>query len=183
VDITISESFQYCPRCGVAAATPGQNPFRCLACDHVHFFGPVTAVAAIVADPGGQVLLLKRARDPGKGKWGLPGGFVDADETAEDALTREVREEVNLQLVQMTYLVSFPNTYVYRGVSIPVTDLFYVGRIASFEHMAAQPGEIDSWHFCYPTETELAQMAFPSNRRALELFLADSNGPTGSPNV
>ncbi|MEO1995564.1 MAG: NUDIX domain-containing protein [Planctomycetaceae bacterium] len=173
MDIAIAETFQYCPMCAAAAEIHGENPFRCQACGHVHHFGPVTAVAAIVADSVGQILLLKRARDPGQGKWGLPGGFVDANETAESALIREVREEVNLELVQMRYLYSFPNSYLYRGVTIPVTDLFYFGRIASFEEMTAQPGEIESWHFCHPTETELAQMAFPSNRSALELFLAN----------
>lgn len=175
MDISIAETFQHCPMCAAVAEIGGADPFHCHQCGHVHHFGPVTAVAAIVADPSGQVLLLKRARDPGKGKWGLPGGFVDANETAETALVREVREEVNLELVEMRYLVSFPNRYVYRGVAIPVTDLFFVGRIESFEAMAAQPGEIESWRFCHLSATELGQMAFPSNRRALELFL-DQHG-------
>jgi len=157
--------------CAAEAENRGADPFDCPRCGHVHHFGPVTAVAAIVADPDEQVLLLKRARDPGKGMWGLPGGFVDANETAEAALVREVREEVNLELVEMSYLVSFPNRYLYRGVAIPVTDLFFVGRIESFAEMAAQPGEIDSWQFCHVSETELGRMAFSSNRRALEMFL------------
>ncbi|MFM7057031.1 MAG: NUDIX domain-containing protein, partial [Planctomycetota bacterium] len=88
----IRRAWQYCPKCGQAAAKQGKNPFRCQVCGYTHFFGPVSAVGAITTDAAGQVLLLVRAKDPGKGKYGLPGGFIDAGETAEEALHREVKE-------------------------------------------------------------------------------------------
>jgi ADP-ribose pyrophosphatase len=131
----------------------------------------VAAVAAITTDPAGNVLLLVRGKEPGKGKFGLPGGFVDPGESAEEALQREVFEEVNLQVERLDFLVTFPNTYAYGGVVIPVTDMFFTAHVESFEGMAVQAGEIDDWHFCQPTVRELDQMAFASNRRALELYL------------
>ena len=112
-----------------------------------------------------------RGKDPGKGMYGLPGGFVDPGETAEEAMVREVREETQLKVISYRYLASYPNQYAFRGAIIPVTDLFFVATVRSFDNMAVQEGEIEAWHFCHPTSKELGQMAFESNRKALQLFL------------
>jgi ADP-ribose pyrophosphatase len=119
-----------------------------------------------------QVLLLVRGKDPGKGKYGLPGGFVDPGETAEQALAREVQEEIGLTVRSQTYLTSFPNQYVFGGFTLPVTDLFFVMEVKSFDPIRTVDGEITAWHFCHPGRRELNRMAFESNRRALEVFLA-----------
>lgn len=168
---SIRKAWKYCPRCGVAAAKTGHHPFVCAECRFTHFFGPVSAVGAIATDPDGQVLLLVRANDPGRGMYGLPGGFADPGETAEEALQREVLEEVQLEVTSYHYLASFPNEYVYHGFILPVTDLFFVVEVRSFDTMKLADGEISAWHFCHPTKRELKRMAFESNRRALEFFL------------
>lgn len=170
----IRKAWKFCPHCGAAAVKPGKHPFVCSACQFTNFFGPVSAVAAIATDPDGRVLLLVRAKDPGKGMFGLPGGFVDPGETAEAALQREVFEEVELEVTSFRYLVSFPNEYNYQGFILPVTDLFFVVKVVSFDAMNLADGEISDWHFCHPTKRELKQMAFESNRRALEVFLNES---------
>jgi len=167
----VADSWKFCPLCGASHATGGINPFRCHACGHIHHFSPVTAVAAIVNDAAGNILLLVRANDPGRGKLGLPGGFVDPGESAEDALRREVLEEVGLHVTRLNFLLSLPNRYAFGGVILPVTDLFFVAEVASFDNMIAQQGEIDDWHFCQPGPEELNKMAFESNRQALEVFL------------
>ena len=58
---------------------------------------PVVSVGAIVLD-GDLVLLVKRAHEPLKGQWSLPGGVVELGETLEAALVREVREETSLEI-------------------------------------------------------------------------------------
>ena len=167
----IRKAWKFCPRCGAAARKNGKHPFICAECKFTHFFSPVSAVGAIATDPEGQLLLLIRAKDPGKGMYGLPGGFVDPGETAEEALQREVLEEVELEVTSYHYLVSYPNEYNYRGFILPVTDMFFVVEVRSFETMNLADGEISDWHFCHPTKRELNRMAFESNRRALEFFL------------
>ena len=58
---------------------------------------PIVAVGAVIID-GARVLLIKRANEPSKGEWSLPGGAVEIGESLEAALAREVREETCLDV-------------------------------------------------------------------------------------
>jgi mutator protein MutT len=51
-----------------------------------------------VHDPAGRLLLVRRGRDPHRGRWSLPGGRVEPGETPEQAVVREVREETGLDV-------------------------------------------------------------------------------------
>jgi len=56
---------------------------------------------------GVEVLLIKRARDPFKDLWAFPGGFVDEDESLEDAAARELREETGLVGIHLEQIGAF----------------------------------------------------------------------------
>lgn len=56
----------------------------------------IPCVGAIIKDPAGRLLLIKRGHEPGKGLWSVPGGRIEAGETDAEALVREVREETGL---------------------------------------------------------------------------------------
>jgi 8-oxo-dGTP diphosphatase len=58
---------------------------------------PFTAVGAVIRK-GGKVLLIKRRFDPSRGKWSIPGGLVELGEMVQDAVKREVEEEVGLKI-------------------------------------------------------------------------------------
>lgn len=147
------------------------NPFHCSACGHTQYFNPAVAVAAILLGPDGRALLLRRAKDPGKGKLGLPGGFVDIGETAEDALRREIREEVNLKVGALEFLCTLPNEYHYKSVTYPVLDLFFVARAKSVAGLAALDG-VESFLWLDPAQVDLSALAFPPNAEALRRFNA-----------
>ena len=55
-------------------------------------------MGAIIKDPGGRLLLIKRGHDPEAGRWSLPGGRVEPGESDQQAVIREIREETGLQI-------------------------------------------------------------------------------------
>jgi 8-oxo-dGTP diphosphatase len=58
---------------------------------------PMITVDAII-ERDGKILMIKRKNEPFKGAWALPGGFIEYNESAEDAVRREVKEETNMEL-------------------------------------------------------------------------------------
>lgn len=168
----IVDAFHFCPKCSVGNQKTGSSPFRCKKCGFVFYFSPVAAVGGLIVNSNNELLFLVRGRDPGKGKFGLPGGFVDPGEPLEKSLIREVMEETSLRVTDADYLCSFPNQYTYRGITVDVLDVFFECRVESFEPLTAQPGEVESFHFSRPSLEILDRFAFESNRRAVEFFLA-----------
>ncbi len=71
---------------------------------------PMVTVDAVVFTRTGdktKVLLINRGKEPFKGKWALPGGFIDMDEELEDAVARELEEETGLVGVQLEQMHTF----------------------------------------------------------------------------
>lgn len=163
--------FKFCPRCGASLKQPPKPPtIHCPACDFLFYFNPTISVAAFAEGPDGKVIFIRRAHDPGKGKLAIPGGFVDIGETAENALLREFREEVNIELAGLHYLTSEANYYPYRGVTYPVLDLYYVARVRDAIKAAALDG-VESYGWFDPAEVAPEEIAFASMRAALALFV------------
>lgn len=168
-----SRRFRFCTRCGAASVRVESGQcHRCAACGFGHYLNPIAGVVALLTDAAGQLLLLRRAQDPGRGRLGLPGGFVDIGETAEEALVREIREEVGLKVRSLSYYVALPNEYPYQGLITPVLDLFYRGRIESFA-AARAVSEVQELLVLPPREVDLTQMAFPSNAEAIRRLAAE----------
>jgi len=147
------------------------RPFRCESCGHTSFFGPVTAVGGVITNLEGQVLLIERAREPGLGKLGMPGGFVDPNEGAEVALRREIQEEVGISVGKLTFLMTAPNSYTYHGISLPVLDIFFSTIMTADQEIVHDDSEVSAWMWTDLTPAILDRLAFHSNRQALEHFL------------
>ncbi len=58
---------------------------------------PIVGIGAVIVK-GNKVLLIKRAGDPGRGLWSIPGGLVELGEKIKDAVRREVKEETGLDV-------------------------------------------------------------------------------------
>ncbi|MFW5827336.1 MAG: NUDIX hydrolase [Alkalispirochaeta sp.] len=168
--------FQHCPACGADKLTfNGVHRFFCDQCGFVFFHNTAAACGAILLhrderDDQDRVLLLVRGKDPARGMLDFPGGFIDPGESAEDALQREIREEIGVTVSSLTYFWSAPNRYEYRGVTYHTCDLIFLGRTAEPpRHL--QESEISGYRLLKPEDIDLETIAFPSLRQALQRYI------------
>src|SRR6478752_285118 len=96
-------AFRFCPVCGgglelrrLRAGEPDR--LVCAQCGFVFYLDPKVAVGTIIQDPAGHIVLVRRAIEPGYGKWVVPGGYVDRGEEVRVAAIREAREETGLEI-------------------------------------------------------------------------------------
>jgi ADP-ribose pyrophosphatase YjhB (NUDIX family) len=134
------------------------------------------AAGVIAEDREGRVLLVRRAKEPARGLLGVPGGFVDIGETAEDSARREAREETGIDVEGLLFLGSWPILYEWRGVTYPVVDLYFTGRVGDGTAASARH-EVEEVVWLRPEEVDPADLAFPTTRSAFALFLEVRESP------
>jgi ADP-ribose pyrophosphatase YjhB (NUDIX family) len=156
-------------RCG--AVLEGSPP-TCPVCSHVHYLDPKLA-ACVIFRVGGGVFLLRRAIEPGYGRWTFPGGYVDRGETVEAAAVRETREEAGVGV----RLVDLLGVYSYRGQEAVI--LVYRGEVVDGAPRALSES-LEGASFA-DDEIPWDELAFFSTSEALRDYLAveRGEGPAG----
>lgn len=89
---------KFCPQCGnemVKRQIKGRQRQTCPCCGYVHWNVEKISVGGIVTRED-RILLVQRANNPGKGRWTIPGGFVEQTETLPAAIEREIAEETGI---------------------------------------------------------------------------------------
>jgi len=162
----------FCPRCGTPdPAKDGDRSLRCAACGFVAYFNPKPVACAIPRDAAtGDLILLRRGFDPGKGLWTFPGGFVDLGESVEDAARREVREEleIDVDLGGLVGVYSRPTDRVVLIVFAATT------RGGDRPRTTAEATEVVAFA---PGDLPWDALAFWSTERALRDVLAGGEPP------
>lgn len=165
-----SRKFHYCPSCAAPFADGyASQPLQCGGCGFRFYFNTTCATAALLVRPDGMALFIRRAKDPAMGKLALPGGFIDEGETAEEGVRREFTEEVGFAPEAIDWLCSRPNLYLYKEVTYPVLDFFFVARACGDEVPQALDG-VASVHWLDPLGIDPDEIAFISMRYALEIY-------------
>lgn len=117
---------KYCPKCGSSEfKVSGERSLKCENCGFHFFINSAAAVAALITEEEGKLMLVKRGVEPDYGKLDLPGGFVDPGETAENAVRRELFEELGLKVKTLEYVGSAPNEYIFSEFSVFTLDLAF----------------------------------------------------------
>jgi len=107
-----------------------------------------------------KVLLIRRDLAPFKGKWALPGGFVNLDETLEQAALRELREETGVNDVYLEQLYTFGD--VHRDPRERIVSVAYYALVALGRHtLQASTDAADAAWFCV---SELPSLAFDHHK-------------------
>jgi len=165
---------KFCPKCGSEQFVfDGSKAFRCQKCMFHFFINSACAVAAIIVNKDGRLLLTRRAFDPCAGMLDLPGGFVDPQETAEESVVREVKEELNLDVLSLRYLESFPNEYIFSGYSVFTTDLGFICEVDNFEHIHVQD-DVSAYEFKSEGEIDYSEISSESIRQIVKAYFSSS---------
>ena len=130
INRNIIEIFKYCPKC---AYELGQNREKrlvdCRFCGLYYYINPIPTVAVLFENRKKQILAVKRKFPPAKGKWDLPGGFIDFNENMEKAINREVKEELGISVNKYFYIGSSTDNYHFKGVLYKVLSVLYTSEI------------------------------------------------------
>ena len=168
----------FCPSCGSNDFYQKEiKAWHCQKCEFIYFHNTAAAVVAILMYEN-EILLTIRKNDPCKGMYDLPGGFVDYHETLEAALTREIREELNLDIEDWKYGFSYANRYEYEGITYHTTDAFFV--ITLDEKPAIEAGcDVADVAWRAIEDIDLKKVGFISVRQAIQYIQRmkrDTNG-------
>lgn len=157
------KTYKLCPICGhVLSKSIADNNLRltCKKCNWVFYFNPLPSVAAFVHSEDDRILLVKRGIAPSRGKWALPTGFIEQNETPECAVIRELKEETNLKgTVHDLIGVYIENTKLYGSVIL-------IGYDISFLSGKPKPGDDAIGAKFFPIN-KLPDIAFASHRAVI----------------
>jgi ADP-ribose pyrophosphatase YjhB (NUDIX family) len=161
---------KHCKNCGTAVVYrqpddgDTKNRAVCPACNTVHYENPLNVVGTVPVF-GGKVLLCKRNIEPRKGKWTLPAGFMELDETTSEGAARETVEEAGAQ---------FEMQSLFSVLSVPKVGqvhLFYRAKLTSDQF---DPGyETQEAKLFTEAEIPWDEIAFRTVKVTLERFFAD----------
>ena len=164
-------TFRFCPVCGspfeprvLRVGEPSRLVCTGATCGFVFYLDPKLAVGTIITDDEGRVVLVRRAIEPGYGKWVFPGGYVDRGEEVRLAALREAREECGLE-IRIERLL---NIYSYPGRA-PVI-VVYIARMTG-GCLACDDEGLEA-KFFDPQAIPWDELAFRSTGEALREFLA-----------
>ena len=167
---------KFCPRCGAdALRAQSEQRYVCGGCGFEYYLNVCGTVVGVIRHADGRLLCTVRGKDPGAGTLDFPGGFIDFYETAEEALHREIREELNLEITTDRFLCSQPNQYVYSGVLYHTVDFFFLCTVNDWGAMKYD-AEIRDSRLMRLEEVDLSEIGFESIRRGVEWMRQHRDG-------
>jgi 8-oxo-dGTP diphosphatase len=165
------EDVRFCPRCGAEADVRFPRSIACASCGYGAYFNPKPVACSIPAAGDGRILLMRRATEPGRGRWTMPGGFVDLGESVEDAAVRECQEELAIA-IELGDLVG-----VYSRAQDRIVVVVYGARALGKPHPTEEALEVRAF---VPSEIPWEQLAFWSDERALRDYLGRTGDRTAT---
>lgn len=163
---------KYCPRCGCKAFKTNDNgrSFNCEECHFNFYLNNSAAVACLIFNAGGKLLLARRAIEPAKGMLDLPGGFVEPMERAEDAVVREIKEELGVLVTNAEYLASFPNEYIFSGFSVFTVDLAFICKIDDLSAIIPAD-DVSEVEFIFPKDVKKEELCSESMAKIIMHYI------------
>ena len=160
------DDWRFCPRCGGELAA-AEDHLGCAGCGGQYWANAIPAVQGIL-ERDGRVLLGRRALEPRRGFWDLPGGFLHETESPADGLRREFLEETGLEIEPVSLLRIDIEPYAGRHV-------FSVTWLVRGDGEPVAADDVDELRWFAPDE--LPEMAFPGQELVLGDWVARHQQP------
>lgn len=157
---------QYCSQCGsknIFSYIDGNNRFHCPQCQTIHYQNP-KPTATLICIKNNKLLLGERDRDPAKGQWGLIGGFMELNETLEEAALRELYEETQLkgEVINIIGTSSHYNTVF--------GDILLIGLLVKIDDWTTLKAGDDISQASFFDINNLPKLAFDSHQELINIF-------------
>ena len=141
----------------------GNERFYCTKCETIHYENP-RPTATLICPKNKEILLVKRAANPGKGLWCLPGGFIEKGESLETAAERELKEETMLicRVVKILCTCSHFNTLF--------GDVLLIGLEVEIKDWSTMKAGDDAEEAELYPFNKLPKLAFPCHEKILKMY-------------
>jgi ADP-ribose pyrophosphatase YjhB (NUDIX family) len=125
--------WRFCPVCKAGLRVDEGTRAECAECGFTAWASSKPTACALCVDGEGRVLLARRASEPDKGLWDLPGGFLEEGEHPLDALRRELREETGLEVEPGEFLGIWMDRYGSGDDAHATLNLYWSARLLGGE--------------------------------------------------
>lgn len=167
--MSLKHAYRHCPRCAGVVSDHQKFHLRCRDCGLDFYFNPAPCNAVILENEKGEILLVKRKLAPGRGKWSLPGGFVDPGENLEESVKREMKEELGLAVVMGGIVGVYHDSYRYQGYNYPTIGTVVTAKVLEGKEKPAD--DVSGCQFVARGQILGLELAFVSVRQALSDYL------------
>jgi len=168
------KELRFCPYCAgpfECRQAEGRMRLVCTQCGEIYYQNPLPASTALVLDGQGRLLLGKRAVDPARGAWCLPGGFVEMGEPMDRAALRELEEETGLAGSVLSFLGCFFQESAFYG------SIIIFGYRVAASCGALRAGD-DMEELDWFALDSLPPVAFDAHRRLIDKLQEEVRGET-----
>ncbi|MCF7884917.1 MAG: NUDIX hydrolase [Candidatus Marinimicrobia bacterium] len=158
--------YNYCYKCGHKTrgiTRDGRKRDYCPNCQIVLYDNPIPSVAICTRDQKGRILLVKRAVEPEKGKWCLPGGFIERGETTQETALRELEEETALEGRSPELLGIETHLNGYFG------DILLIGYTITLDNYEIRAGD-DAAAAKFFNFNEMPSVVFQAHRNFIKIY-------------
>jgi NAD+ diphosphatase len=161
----IANWYHYCPNCKSDLIKEGSSA-KCSHCSFAAYINPAPTITAL-AVKNGQVLLTRRGIEPKKDMLDFPGGFIQPNETAEEATHREIKEELGVDATIVTQLGS-PMPDIYSEIQDPTLNFLYLIELK--DETIVPQDDVASITWMDIDDIPLDQLAFENCREILKRY-------------
>ena len=165
----INIEMNFCRRCGKALKHKEGVLYICDT-GHAVFLNTSPSVGLVLLNDRDEILMLVRAIEPGLGLLDVPGGFCDGPETLEQAVHREIEEEIGLSPIDYSkpeFILSHIDPYDYKGETLPVLASIFIAKIITDKQPKAAD-DAASLEWISLSELDMDKVYFPAVRAGIE---------------